>query len=81
MPDDMRPDEKTPEVRSPSDTLIWCMEDFGASEPERVFVVYVNKSGELCWSSSGPYSYTHIIGMLDCARNVIMQKFMELNDH
>ena len=70
------PDEKTPEVRTPTETLVWCMEDFGAAEPERVLVIYTNSDGDLCWSSSGPYSYTHILGMLECVKAKVMEKFL-----
>lgn len=71
------PDEKTPEVRSPTETLVFCLEDFGDSEPERVLVIWTNKSGDLVWSSSGPYSYTHIIGMIECVKGKVLQRFCE----
>jgi hypothetical protein len=77
---DSLPDEKTPEERSPTETLVWCLEDFGASEPERVLVIWVNESGELCWSSSGPYKYTHILGMLECVKLMVQDKFREVED-
>lgn len=76
-PDDAAPDEKTPELRSPTETLVACLEDFGKSEPTKVVVVYVNVDGDLCWSTSGPYNFTHVIGMLECARAKIMEKFLE----
>ena len=71
------PDEKTPEVRSASQTLMHCLEDFGESEPDRVIVVYTNAAGDLCWSVSGPYSYTRIVGMLECCKAKVMEKFLE----
>lgn len=71
------PDEKTPEVRSPTETLVKCLEDFGISEPSKVIVVYTNEAGDLCWSVSGPYNYTHVIGMLECVKAKIMEKFLQ----
>lgn len=72
-----QPDEKTPEVRSPTETLVWCLEDFGSSEPDRALVIWVNSNGDLCWSSSGPYAFTPIIGMLECVKAKIMEKFLQ----
>lgn len=71
------PDEKTPEIRTPTDTLMKCMEEFGDAEPQRVIVVWTNDAGDLCWSVSGPYNFTHIIGMLECAKAKVMEKFIE----
>lgn len=74
---DSQPDEKTPEIRTPSDTLIHCLEDFGLIEPERCLVVYTNANGDICWSFSGPYSYTQLIGMLECVKAMVLKKFIE----
>ena len=76
MPDDRAPDEKTPEVRSPTETLVKCLEDFGESEPLRAIVIYSNVGGELCWSYSGPPSYTEIIGLLTCVRAKMLEQFL-----
>jgi hypothetical protein len=75
MSENSMPDEKTPEVRSPSETLIYCLEEFGDAEPSRAIVVWVDGT-DLCWSASGPYNYTHMIGMLECAKAKIMEKFL-----
>ena len=48
MSDNSMPDEKTPEVRSPTETLLKCLEDFGESEPTKAIVVYVNVDGDIC---------------------------------
>ena len=77
MPDQSMPDEKSPEERTPTETLVWCLEDFGNAEPQRVIVVWTNASGELCWSSSGPYNYTHVVGMLECAKARVLAKFVQ----
>ena len=77
MSDNSMPDEKTPEVRSPTETLLKCLEDFGESEPTKAIVVYVNVDGDICWSVSGPYNFTHVIGMLECVKAKIMEKFLQ----
>ena len=77
MADQSQPDEKTPEERSPTETLVRCLEDFGESEPTKCIVIYLNVDGDLCWSVSGPYHYTQIIGMLDCVQAKIMDKFLQ----
>ena len=71
------PDEKTPEDQSPTETLIHCLDDFGASEPTRVLVIYLNVAGDICWSSSGPYHFSAIIGMLECVKAVVLKRFLE----
>jgi hypothetical protein len=76
MPDQSMPDEKTPEERSPTETLVWCLEDFGNAEPQRALVIWTNAAGDLCWSSSGPYNFTHIIGMLECVKAKVLAKFV-----
>ena len=77
MAEDSKLDEKTPEQRSPTETLMWCLEDFGKSEPDRALVIWMNEEGDLCWSSSGPYKYTQIIGMLECVKAIVMEKFKQ----
>ncbi len=77
MPNESHPDEKTPEQRSPTETLVKCLEDFGDSEPQRVIVVYVNEAGDLCWSASGPYNFTHVVGMLECVKAKVLEKFLQ----
>ena len=72
-----QPDEKTPELRSPTETLLHALEDFGASEPTRAMVLWVNEAGDLVWMVSGPSSFTHVIGMLECCKAKVMEKFLE----
>jgi hypothetical protein len=71
------PDQKTPEERSPTATLLSCLEDFGESEPAKAIVIYTNADGDLCWSVSGPYHFTQVIGMLECVKARVMGKFLE----
>ena len=77
MSDNSMADEKTPEVRTPTETLVKCMEDFGESEPTKCIVIYLNVGGDICWSTSGPYNFTQIIGMLECVKAKVMEKFLE----
>ena len=77
MADDSLPEEKTPEVRSPTQTLMACLEDFGASEATKCLVIYTNEAGDICWSSSGPYHFSEVIGMLECVKARVMRKFLE----
>ena len=71
------PDEKTPEVRTPTETLVWCLEDFGDSEPKKVLVIWTNQAGDLCWSESGPSHFCENIGILECVKAKIMEKFLQ----
>ena len=71
------PDEKTPESRSPTETLVSCLEDFGKSEPTKAFVIYVNVDGDICWSSSGPFSYSQTLGMLECVKARVLTNFLK----
>jgi hypothetical protein len=68
--------ENTAKERTPSDTLISCLEDFGEDEPKKVIVLYTTKGGDLCWSVSGPDTYTETVGILECAKTVILKKFL-----
>lgn len=77
MGDDSAAEEKTPEQRTPTETLVHCLEDFGQSEPLKCIVIYTNESGDICWSSSGPYNFSQIIGMLECVKARVMKKFLE----
>jgi hypothetical protein len=76
MSDGSMADEKTPELRSPTETLVRCMEDFGESEPKKVLVIWTNTDGDLCWSESGPSHFCENIGILTCVKSRIMQKFL-----
>ena len=64
--------------RTPSETLMNCLTEFGEAEPTRVIVVWTDEKGDLCWSVSSPRSVTAQIGMLDCVKALMMQTF--LND-
>jgi hypothetical protein len=63
--------------RSPSETMMHCMEEFSKSEPVDVMIVWTDESGDLCWSSSSSHLSTRI-GMLECAKQYILDKSKEL---
>jgi hypothetical protein len=77
MADDSTAEEKTPERRSPTETLIHCIEEFGECEPQKAIVIWTDASGDICWSVSGPYHFTQVVGMLECVKGRVMRKFLE----
>ena len=60
------------ETRTPTETLIKCMEDFGEDEPENLMVIYTTKGGDLAWSSTTD-SISMKIGMLEFAKACILK--------
>ena len=76
MSENKQPDEKTSEFRSPTETLVRCMEEFGVSETKKLLVIWTDEQGDLCWSESGPSLFCQNIGMLECVRAKIMEKFL-----
>lgn len=77
MPDNSRPDEKTKDERTPAETLMWVLKDIEKIPAGRLMVIYTNLDGDVCWSSSGPYSYTHMVGLLECVKAMVKAKFMQ----
>jgi hypothetical protein len=63
-------------VRTPSETLLECLEKFGEAEPDRAIVVWTDETGDLCWATSGQRSYTVMIGILKCVEAVLMAQFL-----
>ena len=55
--------------RGPTDTLIHVLEEFGQSEPLDCCVVWINQSGDFCWSQA-MRSRAILIGMLDMVREL-----------
>jgi hypothetical protein len=77
VPENKAPDEKTNEERSPSNTLIHCLEDFGHDEPQKVIIIWTTVGGDICWSESGPSHFAQNIGMLECVKAQTMKNFLE----
>lgn len=63
--------------RTPSETLMHCLEDFGIDEPTKVVVLYLTQGGDICWSESGPKTFSLTVGMLECVKAIYTKKFME----
>lgn len=59
-------------ARSPSETLMKCLEDFGDDEPKQVLVIYVTESGDLAWSCSAD-STTAKLGMLEMCKACVLK--------
>ena len=70
MTDEVKP-------QTPTETLLQCLERFGRAEPDRVVVVWTDEGGDLCWATSKPRTYTHMIGMLECLGAILMREFLE----
>lgn len=62
-------------VRTPSETLVSALEDFGQSEPKNVIVIWINEDGDLNWSKSAPLGFSETVGMLECVKAAQMRDF------
>ena len=69
---------ETVATRSPSETLMTCLEEFGKAEPTRVMVIWTDETGDLCWSTSSPRLLSQMIGILECAKAALTREFLEL---
>lgn len=67
-------------VRTPTETLFTCLEDFGKCEAKYAIVVYSNSEGDLCWSGSDPLPLSQAIGALECVKQVLLQSFVDNHD-
>lgn len=63
-------------MESPTELLLRCMEDFGESEATVAIVLYRQQNGDVSWRVTGESNTTDIVGMLDCARAVILHGFV-----
>jgi hypothetical protein len=59
------------EKRSPSETIMKVMEDFGGDEPEELIVIWTTKAGDIAWSSTTEHISLRI-GMLEFAKACIL---------
>jgi hypothetical protein len=63
-----------PEIlRSPTETLMKCMEDFGECEPKELIVIWTDQNGDLCWSSSSNSLSTQL-GLMEACKALTIQK-------
>ena len=65
-----------PVSRSPTETLIHCLEDFGETEPHCVLVIWKNKD-DLCWSRDSNLSLSEAVGMLECIKTSFLESWQE----
>jgi hypothetical protein len=63
-------------METPSELLIRCIEDFGESEATVAIVVYRQENGDIAWRVTDGSNTTEVIGMLDCARAVMLNMFV-----
>lgn len=63
-------------MESPTELLVRCIEDFGDSEATVAIVLYRQANGDISWRVTGESNTTDIVGMLDCARAVILDNFV-----
>jgi hypothetical protein len=59
--------EEDVKTRTPTDTLMECLESFGDDEPANVIVVYTTKSGDIAWSTSDS-TFSQKLGLLEAAK-------------
>lgn len=60
-------------VRTASETLIACMEEFGIDEPKECLVIYTNEKGDLCWSSTTD-SMVVKFGLLEACKQFMIKR-------
>ena len=58
--------------KTPSEMVIECLDDFSASEPKDLIIVFSNDEGELIWATN--LSETRAIGLLECAKHWILKQ-------
>ena len=65
-----------PQQRTPTETLIAAMEEFGKDEPAEVIVVFTTKEGDICNMSSTDTLSTKM-GMLKTAELLVEEAMKE----
>ena len=73
-------DKQSAGKRTPTETLVACMERFGECEPEQLLILYTDANGGLCWSTSNPMRHTQLIGMVECARAIFKKQMLDDED-
>lgn len=63
-------------IRTATETLLSCMEDFGESEPKECMVIYTNENGDMCFSSTTD-SLVIKLGLLELSKQYILKKIAE----
>lgn len=65
--------------RTPTDTLMRALEEFGVDEPTECIVIFQTQGGDICTISSTDTVSTKV-GMLETAKHWQLNKFKELSD-
>jgi hypothetical protein len=64
--------------RTPSETLIAALEDFGESEPQMCVIIWTSDNGDINWSTS-TRNRSPIVGMLETVKHLILKRMED--DH
>jgi hypothetical protein len=63
-------------TRTPTDTLMECLESFGEDEPVNVIVVYTTKNGDIAWHTSSS-TFSQKLGLLEAAKFWVQENMRE----
>lgn len=59
-------------TRTPTDTLMAAMEEFGRAEPLDCMIIWTDQSGDICWSSTTD-SRVIRLGMIEMVKTLIVK--------
>lgn len=59
-------------TRTPTDTLMSAMEEFGCAEPLDCMIIWTDQSGDICWSSTTD-SRVIRLGMIEMVKTLIVK--------
>ena len=62
--------------RTPSETLMAAMTEFGVVEPKECIIVWIDEGGDICWSSSTD-SQSAKLGMVEMLRTILKNQVGE----
>ena len=62
--------------RTPTETLVRCLEEFGEVEPVNVMVIWTDVAGDIAWSTS---TDSHIIkfGMVEFVKQLLIERLQK----
>jgi len=66
-------------MEKPAELLIRCLEDFGESEAAVAIVIFREQDGNLRYRVAEDCNISEAVGMLTCARETILQKWLADN--
>jgi hypothetical protein len=62
--------------KTPTATLMGVMEEFGKSEPIDVVVLWIDESGEFCWSQS-TRSRSILLGLIEMVKQLTVHDMLK----